>query len=37
MNIDKSIDYTIDIQTYTMTCKKKINGHTQIHNLRTLL
>ena len=23
MYIDKSIKYTIDIQTYTMTCKKK--------------
>ena len=32
MYIDKSIEYTIDVQTYTMTCKKnKIHGHIQIH------
>ena len=24
-------------QTYTMTYKKKIHKHTQIHNLQTLL
>ena len=23
MSIDKGIEYTIDIQTYTMTCKKR--------------
>ena len=47
MYIHKSIDYGINIrwkkkpdntQTYTMTYKKKkINKHTQIHNLQTLL